>query len=58
MLTRSLCMYPGYLRVVVLADMTVETCGDDRLVSKSGALAIRESTYELVGLGEGWLLDV
>jgi len=51
-------MYPGYLRVVVLADMTVETCGDDRLVSKSGALAIRESTYELVGLGEGWLLDV
>lgn len=26
MLTRSLCMYPGYRRVVVLADMTVETC--------------------------------
>ena len=25
MLTKSLCMYPGYLRVVVLADMTVET---------------------------------
>jgi hypothetical protein len=27
MLTRSLCMYPGYRRVVVLADMTVETWG-------------------------------
>ena len=25
MLTRSLCIYPGYRRVVVLADMTVET---------------------------------
>lgn len=23
--TRSLCMYPGYLRVVVLADITVDT---------------------------------
>ena len=26
MLTRSLCIYPGYRRVVVLADITVETC--------------------------------
>jgi len=28
MLTRTLCMYPGYLKVVVLADMTVETYAD------------------------------